>query len=556
MLVGNVVVHATPAYCDVLKQSLMFYKANRAGRLPDNDIPWRGDTCLGDVSNGVDLSGGYFDAGDHVKFGLPMSYSIGMLAWGYIESSNKIAGCGLTNLYLDVIKYGTDWLIAAHTAPNEFVGQIGDGDLDHGFWGPPEMMTMDRPIYKLTTTAPGTEVAMDAAAALAAASIIWSGSAYGDQCLDHAKQLYSFGETYKGTYVNSIPKVENFYNSFSGYKDELLWGAIWMYKATRDPGYLSKANLYFNDLYVSLEHSWDNVSPGGAILLYQETRDAKVKSAIDDFVRKWMPGGEVQYTPGGLAWLREWGPARYAATSAFLAKIYAGSADHVNFAKSQLDYLLGNNPNGQSFVVGVGPKHPINPHHRAAHHSTDGQIDNPVNNVYILYGALVGGPLADDSYTDDRHDFKSNEVATDYNAGFTGLLAAFCEGSVTEPPTQPPATQPPTEQPSSTPTDSESSDIPIVPTTSSSSHSSSEDTKSESSEDTKSESSEDPTKEKPTTGVTQPPKATPEPTEQGTTTGDSTGARDIISWAIILCTLCKQPLVYQYFAMIQAHLVD
>jgi len=49
----------------------------------------------------------------------------------------------------------------------------------------------------------------------------------------------------------------------------------------------------------------------------------------------------------------------------------------------------------------------------------------------------VGGPGADDSYVDARNDFIKNEVATDYNAGFTGesaslshsLLGSWCSSS-------------------------------------------------------------------------------------------------------------------------------
>ena len=47
---------------------------------------------------------------------------------------------------------------------------------------------------------------------------------------------------------------------------------------------------------------------------------------------------------------------------------------------------------------------------------------------HILYGALVGGPKSNnDAYTDDRSDFTMNEVATDYNAGFTGALARLAQ---------------------------------------------------------------------------------------------------------------------------------
>ena len=45
------------------------------------------------------------------------------------------------------------------------------------------------------------------------------------------------------------------------------------------------------------------------------------------------------------------------------------------------------------------------------------------NNPNILYGALIAGPALNGTYTDDRTDYVSNEVATDYNAGFQGALA-------------------------------------------------------------------------------------------------------------------------------------
>ena len=87
--------------------------------------------------------------------------------------------------------------------------------------------------------------------------------------------------------------------------------------------------------------------------------------------------------------------------------------------------MLGDNPNQRSYVVGFGNNPPINPHHRAAHGSTTNNEYAPVNNVNVLYGALVGGPESadDNAYTDDRHNYVTNEVALDYNAAFTGALA-------------------------------------------------------------------------------------------------------------------------------------
>ena len=64
----------------------MFYEFQRSGILPDDQRDnWRGDSGLKDGSDvGVDLTGGWYDAGDHVKFNLPMSYTSTMLAWSAI----------------------------------------------------------------------------------------------------------------------------------------------------------------------------------------------------------------------------------------------------------------------------------------------------------------------------------------------------------------------------------------------------------------------------------------------------------------------------------------
>ncbi len=100
-------------------------------------------------------------------------------------------------------------------------------------------------------------------------------------------------------------------------------------------------------------------------------------------------------------------------------------ARYDKFARKQIDYILGDNPRNSSYVVGFGNNYPQQPHHRGSH---DGSwstfhVDEP--NKHILYGALVGGLKAPDdfAYKDLRTDYKCNEVATDYNAAFTGALA-------------------------------------------------------------------------------------------------------------------------------------
>ncbi|EFA84143.1 hypothetical protein PPL_03217 [Heterostelium album PN500] len=425
-------------YCEYLHYSLFFYKYNRAGKLPDNDVPWRGDSTLND-GGGV-LSAGYFDAGDHVKFGFPLSSTLTMLSWGFIQYQPNIEKCNSTKLYQDTIRYGTDWLIAAHQSDNKIAGQVGDPNADHAYWGPPETMTMDRPTYYLDTTKPGTELAMEAAAALAAASIVFKTSdpTYSATCLEHARQLHSFGDNYRGTYSDNIPNVSQFYKSWSGFDDEIVWGSIWLFKATGDSKYLEKAEKDYNDFQIvklakQNSHDWDLKSPGAALLLSQlstSNNNSVYIQDVEEYLNWWLPGGGVPYTPGGLAWIRQWGPCRYSATTAFLMSIYGKNDDkYIEFTKKQIAYILGDNPKQQSFVVGMGPNAPINAHHRAAHHSTTNNIMVPVNNTYLLKGALVGGPSQDDSWKDDRTDYIRNEVALDYNSGFVGAIA-YLAGTV------------------------------------------------------------------------------------------------------------------------------
>lgn len=108
----------------------------------------------------------------------------------------------------------------------------------------------------------------------------------------------------------------------------------------------------------------------------------------------------------------------------------ANQEKYRTFARQQIGYALGNT--GRSFVVGFGINPPQRPHHRGSScpnrpQPCDNGLNNPGPNPQILYGALVGGPGLDDSYTDDRNDYVKNEVTTDYNAGFQSALAALTQ---------------------------------------------------------------------------------------------------------------------------------
>ncbi|MEM6867991.1 MAG: glycoside hydrolase family 9 protein, partial [Cyanobacteria bacterium P01_C01_bin.121] len=423
-------------YGEALQKSLLFYEAQRSGPLPeDNRIDWRNDSAVNDGADvGVDLSGGYYDAGDHVKFGLPMAFSMTMLSWGVVEYRDAYQQSGQLDEALDAIKWGTDYLLKAHITDNQETqalwGQVGDGYVDHAYWGPAEEMTMNRPSFKIDSQNPGSDLAGESAAALAAASIIFreSDSVYADRLLENAKQLFDFADQYRGKYSDAISNVSSFYNSWSGYMDELSWSAAWLHKATNDSTYLAKAEDYYQELNPQWTQSWDNKSYGTATLLAQATGKSQYRQDTEDWLDYWSDSnGGIQYTSGGLAWLDQWGSLRYSANTAFIAGIYSDTVKdygdrYADFAEDQIDYLLGENPNNFSYMVGFGDDYALNPHHRSAHGSYNINDADPNDN--ILYGALVGGPASanDNDYADVRSDYIRNEVAIDYNAGLTGAL--------------------------------------------------------------------------------------------------------------------------------------
>jgi hypothetical protein len=108
-----------PDYGAALSNSLLYFEAQRSGRLPHNQLVlWRGHSGLTDgLQQGVELVGGYYDAGDHVKFGLPMAFTVTMLAWGAVDFAADVQAAGEWGHTLQAIKWGTDYFVKAHTEP-------------------------------------------------------------------------------------------------------------------------------------------------------------------------------------------------------------------------------------------------------------------------------------------------------------------------------------------------------------------------------------------------------------------------------------------------------
>ncbi|XVF24253.1 hypothetical protein REPUB_Repub13aG0111700 [Reevesia pubescens] len=455
-------------YGTALTKSLLYYEAQRSGKLPSNQrVKWRGDSALKDGSDAnIDLTGGYYDAGDNVKFGFPMAFTITMLAWSSIDFSSELTAKKERANALSAIKWGTDYLIKAHPEADVLYGELGDGDSDHACWMRPEDMTTPRTSFKIDDQHPGSDLAAKTAAALAAASIAFRATAasYSNQLLDHAKQLFDFARNHQGVYQSSIPVAGKFYSS-SGYEDELLWAAAWLHRATNEQSYLDFLSGTGNTGGTRTEFSWDDKYVGAQLLAAKLVvegnagntgRMGEMKRQAEQFICSCAQKGNnnVKKSPGGLLWFQPWNNLQYTTTAAFVATVYSNYLSHgnssincsggalqpsdlVDLARSQVDYILGSNPKKMSYMVGYGPSYPTQVHHRGASIVSIHKDPTPVScqdglnkwlsknnpNPNVLDGAVVGGPDENDEYTDSRSNYQMAEPATVTVAPLVGVLA-------------------------------------------------------------------------------------------------------------------------------------
>ncbi len=165
-------------YAKALQYSLYLYDANMCGSEvgEKSQLDWRDDCHTYDSKvstpyGTMDLSGGYHDAGDHAKFGLPAAYSATMLGWGYYEFKDAYTQTGQANHLKTITDYFCDYFkrctVFNGTSVKAFCYQVGDGNTDHDEWKSPESQTLARPAYFADSSNPCTDVVAETAAALA-----------------------------------------------------------------------------------------------------------------------------------------------------------------------------------------------------------------------------------------------------------------------------------------------------------------------------------------------------------------------------------------------------
>ncbi|WVQ78882.1 hypothetical protein IAT38_000973 [Cryptococcus sp. DSM 104549] len=475
---------------NVLGNSLYFYDAQRSGRLDEgtygNRVDWRNDSALNDGSDwNLDLTGGWYDAGDYIKATFPLTFTLFALSWGALTDGE---GYGLANqtAYLDgTLRWGFDWLMKAHPSDDVLFVQVADTEVDNDYWGGDEDIPTPRPAYQINSSFPGTDAWSSASAAFSIASLLYTpsisyntsssaspptspslaNSTYSAQLLSHAKTLYETANSTspRATYYDTLGEEVAAYAS-SGWKDDLCLSALALALATNDSAYYADAYNYYVQYSLSgLQQvwNWDSSVPAVYVLFAEAASarpglaegaglavnltgwQAEVEGLFDKIVDDNLQEGYM--TRGGLLYFNgdsdeaSLNPAMAFAMLMFKYAPLASTSDKTDsyndFAQGQLSYMLGKNPMNVVYLVGQHPNSPQNPHSAAA---SGGNSVNTIRTVpaveaHVLYGAMVGGPLSDDRFWDWRDDWVQNEVALDYNAMIPTLASMQLKNGTSDP---------------------------------------------------------------------------------------------------------------------------
>ncbi|XP_048614627.1 endoglucanase 21-like [Brassica napus] len=260
-------------------------------------------------------------------------------------------------------------------------------------------------------------------------------------------------------------------------KGLIKWGGAWMYYATGDNTYLAKVTSH--DLAKragAFSHGprygvfgWDNKLAGTQLLLTRLRLFLSPPFPYEDMLKTFheqtsiVMCSDLPYytkfnrTKGGLILLNhgEPEPLQYAANAAFLATLYSDYLDASDtpgwycgpsffktqvlrdFSTSQVDYILGKNPQNISYVVGFGQKYPKHVHHRGASIPKNKKVtceggwkwkESSNENPNTIEGAMVAGPDKNDGFHDLRANYNYTQATLVGNSGLVAALVASSRG--------------------------------------------------------------------------------------------------------------------------------
>lgn len=425
----------------------------------------------------LDVTGGWYDAGDHGKYVVNGGISTWALLNAHERAVRRAPGSplmadgalrlpeqtnGVADL-LDEARVEVEFLLSMQIPEGartpvlrgERIETLNAGGLVHHkmsdvrWTGLPTAPAEDREPRVLFP--PSTAATLNLAAVAAQCARVWRtiDAAFAQRCLTAARRAWSAAER-----EPALLATDRFEGS-GGYgdtelADERFWAAAELFVSTGEAAYrtpLLASSLFRSNSAAAI--AWAEVATAGTITLLTvpsglttrelvPQRRALIATADADVARIAGQGYAIPYGPERYPW-GSTGAMLNAATVLGVAHDLTGQSAYRDAVIDTIDYILGRNPLDRSFVTGYGVRPMRNPHHRFWARQADARYPAPPP------GALSGGPndtsMTDDiartmvgrcrpqtCWTDDYRAFTQNEVAINWNAPLV-WVAVFLDTS-------------------------------------------------------------------------------------------------------------------------------
>jgi endoglucanase len=431
----------------------------------------------------VDVSGGWHDAGDQLKYLITSSYATAHMLMAYemypdrFEDKVNALGQPWPNGIPDILdeaKWGLDWIHKMHPAPDQLFHQVAD-DRDHRGFKIPNVDNSDygwganqyRPAYFATGKPQGlmqyqseatgvSNLAGRSAAAMALAARIWekdlNDPVFAAKCKASALSLYNLGREKEGYQQGNSYGAPYRYNEET-WADDMEWAAAELYKLTGEIQYLDHAKKYA--LMSNTEDSWTVRDSAAHYQLYpfinmghyslHQVVDEDFKKILEgyylDGIKHTLQRAEKNPFQIGIPFI--WCSNNLLTslvTQVILYEKMSGDNSFEPFLTAQRDWLFGRNPWGTSMFTGIPEEgeFPVEVHTSLfvllGLEVPGGLVDGPV--YASIYNNLIGLTLLKEDkfaafqnehvvYHDDVGDYSTNEPTMDGTAGAILMMTHF-----------------------------------------------------------------------------------------------------------------------------------
>ncbi|MBU0560799.1 MAG: glycoside hydrolase family 9 protein [Bacteroidetes bacterium] len=430
-------------YQEVVDTLMQFFRVQRCGFTNPHfhDICHKSDAHYiidgkDTIRTPIDLTGGWHDAGDYIKFLNTTAFTTYTLLFTYEFNPQKFNfdndGNGIPDL-LDEAKIGLDWMMRANYEKYKFISQVQDmKDHDVG-WRLPENdpLEYNRPAY----VGNGKNIAGMYIAAMSIAYRIWNNvlnyPSFADKCLTSAENILSV--------INSFDNVDS---SGSGvywdknYEGKLALGYVEYYEITQQTKYLDLAKEYASK--IGSEYWWSY----GDIAAYSHYKIALRDTSYTKYIENNLAAFKNNLSAKTFNEATEysWGTNHTllgAALQNILWKRLTGRNDFDSVSVFQRDFVLGRNAWGVSFIEGIGTRFSRKFHHQVAKLNgkrlPGGFAAGPVKAEFLKnfdikrdnYDPFVNFQTENAVYYDDWNDYITNEPTIVGNATAVFVMGNF-----------------------------------------------------------------------------------------------------------------------------------